>query len=209
MLYSFLADKLVQAAIRCGAVKQEDEAVYRYGLEALVGHVFSFATMFLLALLCGIPQYAVLYVILMYPLRIYSGGFHASTPGRCYLISTLMFAAMIACEPLVCGILSKESLAVLLLIISAVIFALAPAESENKPFEQDESRRYRKASRGILAGELLILTGMYLLHCPVRWQYYALAAPATVALLLLLHEIRKRFHSITCRQENQETEKSI
>lgn len=206
MLYSIIAAKLVKVAKNCGAIQAADEAVYQYAFESLVGHICSFATMFAIAFLCRIPQYILLYIVLMYPLRTYSGGFHAATPGKCYLISTGMFVGMIACEQWVSKHLSMEFLIVSLFICSVVVFALAPVESENKPLEEREVKRYRRISRILMIVEMLLILVMQLLHLS-RSVYYALSAPITVAILLTLPYIGKRFHSIRNRQENRKTEK--
>ncbi len=203
MFYSFVAGKLVALARGCGAIKPEDEVVYQFAFESLVGHLCSFATMFVIAFLCGIPQYILLYIVLMYPLRTYSGGFHASTPGRCYLISTAMFVGMIVCEGWISVHLTTGILAAVLVSGSAVIFALAPVESKNKPLDDDEVRKYRLIARSIVVMEVLLVAGMYALHLSVRSIYYALSAPVTAALLLIIPYLNRLIHSIGKKRNEQ------
>lgn len=204
MLYSLIAGKLVALARDCGAIKAGEEVVYQFAFEALVGHLFSFATMFGIAFLCGIPQYILLYIVLMYPLRTYSGGFHASTPERCYLISTIMFVGMIACEGWIAARLTAGILAAFLLSGAAVIFALAPVESKNKPLDEAEVRKYRRIARSIVVLETLLVIVMYVFHLSARSVYYALSAQVTVALLLIIPYLTKLIHSIGNKGKGQE-----
>lgn len=205
MLYSAIAARLVAAAKACGAIRAEEEPVYQYAMEALVGHICSFATMFVIAFLCRVLPYGFLYIILMYPLRIYSGGFHAATSGKCYLISTGMFVGMIACEPWVSGHLSTGFLSIVLFICSAVVFVLAPMESENKHLEGSERKRCRKISRIFVTAEILLILVMQRSGCS-RSVYYALSAPVTVTILLMIPFAGKKVHSIYNKQENRKTE---
>lgn len=196
----------MRLARNCGVIREEEEAVYQYAFESLAGHICSFVTMFIIAFLCGIPQYILLYILLMYPLRTYSGGFHASTPGKCYVISTAMFVGMIACEGWISRYLSMGILTAVLLLCSAVVFVMAPAESANKPLNEKETGRYRTISRLLMAAEMVLILTMHILQLPSKSIYYAVSAPVIVTLLLALHYIEKLFHSIEDRQKDQRTE---
>lgn len=83
------ADRLVAQ----GIIREEDAPIYRYGLEAMYSSLLELLSILALAALIGNFWQTVLFFAAFIPLRLYAGGYHASTRLRCFLTSLVVYAA--------------------------------------------------------------------------------------------------------------------
>ena len=95
-------------------------------------------------------------------IRISAGGHHADSPVKCYVLSTLLIAALLAILKWVS--VSLLAAWILILAASAVLLWLAPVETENNPLDKTEVRVYRRRTRIVLGIELLAALLATLLH---------------------------------------------
>lgn len=76
-----------------GIIREEDAPIYRYGLEAMYSSLLELLSILTLAALIGNFWQTVLFFAAFIPLRLYAGGYHASTRLRCFLTSLVVYAA--------------------------------------------------------------------------------------------------------------------
>lgn len=76
-----------------GIIREEDVPIYRYGLEAMYSSLLELLSILALAALIGNFWQTVLFFAAFIPLRLYAGGYHASTRLRCFLTSLVVYAA--------------------------------------------------------------------------------------------------------------------
>ena len=78
-------------------LSEEDKEIAEYGLKQglilIGGLILAVAVGWLL----GIPGQAVLFLLLAYILRIFAGGYHATTPARCGVISAIFILICFLC----------------------------------------------------------------------------------------------------------------
>lgn len=144
--------KITHALVENGNIGKEDEDVYQYALKSMVilgGNIF---LSLMIGLCMGLPEYCVLFLCALVPLRSDAGGYHASNLFVCYMLS---FASLILT---MLGV--KEVNAFQLIVAS--IFALgtlllvcffAPLDSPNRPIEGCERRSIRKRARIVVCLE--------------------------------------------------------
>lgn len=78
---------------------------------------------------------SIAFLVFYIPLRSYAGGYHASTPWRCYFISIVIIMEML----LFIGYVDLSIIYIILLLVGMVVcFAFAPVEDKNKPLDRDE-----------------------------------------------------------------------
>ena len=78
---------------------------------------------------------SIAFLVFYIPLRSYAGGYHASTPRRCYFIFIVIIMAML----LFIGYVDLSIIYIILLLVGMVVcFAFAPVEDKNKPLDRDE-----------------------------------------------------------------------
>lgn len=95
-MLQIIANSLTDKLEKAGAIAPERRAVYIYGFELIISTVSGMAAVFLIAAL-GFhrPLEGIIFLAATISLRIYSGGYHADTYLRCFIITSLSFAVVI------------------------------------------------------------------------------------------------------------------
>lgn len=123
-------------------IRYEDYEIYQYGLEQLFTNVLDVMTLLVIGLSMGMIWQGIVFVFSFMLLRKYAGGYHASTPLKCYLLTTLVIIGGLSVMKYI-EINAFISLG-LLVVSSVVILLFAPVESENKPLDAIERFIYRR-----------------------------------------------------------------
>ena len=74
-----LAQGTAERLVAQGIIREEDVPIYRYGLEAMYSSLLELLSILALAALIGNFWQTVLFFAAFIPLRLYAGGYHAST----------------------------------------------------------------------------------------------------------------------------------
>lgn len=129
-----------------GIIEKGQEEIYSYGLEEIFIEMFNILSIFLIGLLFRKVIETLIFVIAFRILRSYTGGYHAKTLWRCYVLTmlTVIIALSIIRYPIV---VSRNVSIVLWLFSGIAIFLWAPVEAENKPLDQLEIKIYGKKAK--------------------------------------------------------------
>ena len=174
-----LAGKLAKSNI----IKEEDLEVYQFGIESFLMkacHLISYVTIGLL--FRRLPELLV-FLLAFIPLRECSGGYHARTPLKCYILScgtVITFLCLLLLIPT-----DKTQYSIILAVISSlVLFFIVPVGTENKPLSDAEVTYYRSKAGFIIIIEL----GLVLIFHMVLWNElsFILALSLTYELMIAL-----------------------
>ena len=174
-----LAGKLAKSNI----IKEEDFEVYQFGIESFIMkacHLISYVTIGLL--FRRLPELLV-FLTAFIPLRECSGGYHAKTPLKCYILScgtVITFLCLLLFIPV-----DKTQYSIILAVISSLIlFFIVPVETENKPLSDAEVTYYKSKAGFIIIIEL----GLVLIFRMVLWNElsFILALSLTYELIIAL-----------------------
>lgn len=168
-----LSERLTDYLILSGSVREEDKDLYVFGIGQGLFIALNTATTFLVSLYFGMVWQGVLFLLCYFSLRSYSGGYHASTPTRCYFVSTaitvlffLLLNRSFDWPPII--MLSSGIIAVIVTVL------LAPLESINKPLDALERKTYKRRSIAVLS----VQTGVGIL-------LYVLAQTTAASVVML------------------------
>lgn len=128
-------------------IKEEDREIYAYGLELLLSTVFSLIAVVVISIIFGRFFETLVFLAIFILMRIFAGGYHASSHLRCFFI--LMFAYAVF---LILLTYFDKSLYVWIsngfgLFSLGIIFWLSPVEDKNKPLSSKERKVFRLKSR--------------------------------------------------------------
>lgn len=160
-----ISDKIANCFVENKVIEEEKCEIFAYGLELMMITVFDILAVLILSLFLHRFLETVIYLAAFIPLRIYTGGYHADSALKCFLIflcSFVLFVAIISIVPAISYIYIEGSVAVVGLI---AVFALAPIENGNKPLSKEEILVYRKISRCIVITQTLITVVFMLINC--------------------------------------------
>ena len=175
--------KITNLLVQSEIISAKDKELYEYGLHQGFILLINIFTTILLGWIFNMIIESIVFLVAYIPLRSYSGGYHAKTPFRCYILSVVMISvALLVVRSSIWNLISVTSVTV---IASGIILLLAPVEDKNKPLQQNEREEFKKRTN-ILLGVLL---GLIILFWFVEKQQISIGIMLTlvmVAIMLLL-----------------------
>ena len=188
-----IADKLSQTLQNQGVINKEEQDICRYGLELAFLSVCEFASILLLAIFVGNFMQTLTFFIAFIPLRLYAGGYHADTRGRCYLVLLgVYFAFAYAMKVTPIFLYQMVEIATIIFMLF-MVFCFAPIIHRNKKVTDIERYHYRKISLIIMAIEVgIIIFGM--IFCTIKQYVFAFSLgqfTVAVSMLAALVKIRR------------------
>lgn len=188
-MIAYAADKVSSFFIRKNIILEKDKEAYDYSFEVLIAFVLNFIIVINLALLTKTFLFGLLFISAFLPLRIFAGGYHASTHLRCMItliITYLIFVVLIRLFPVN---LIKVTCFGMLILSQLIIFLFAPSEDKNNPLNQNKKSQLRLRSIIIsMLYALISVCGLLVLKNPVFVFSFALGF-FTVALSVLANSL--------------------
>lgn len=141
-----------------------DKEIIVYGLSSAIEHGASIITTITLGVLFGLTLESVVFLIALSFIRTYAGGYHCKKAINCYLMSSGVVALVL----LIVKYVPREytfalGMGVLLLAVPFLL-KFAPAETPNKPLDEDERKHYRKKMIIHLGIECIAILVLFLLE---------------------------------------------
>ena len=145
----------------------DERDIYIYGAEAILLNGSLLFVFFIISLLTDEIVNFLSYLLFFVPLRIFTGGYHAETSNRCFVLSTMMYGLsvlIIKIFPLFhTFFLSK----VVGIVCIGVIILFSPLINKNNPLTQKQRKRNRIISYLILILDLIAYILCYNLICTI------------------------------------------
>lgn len=150
-----IIDKIIEAMKNSDSLT-DDEEIVRRGLEVIAIKIFFAVIIFIVGLLLGCFFESILFTIAFTSLRQYSGGYHADSQKKCFVLSTLMLIISLGIIKSI-KIFPLLILPLIILTLISIIYVLiaVPIDTPNKRLDKDEIRVYGKRAR-IFAAMLTI-----------------------------------------------------
>lgn len=140
-----------------GIIQKEDIDRCRYGLDVLISSILEVFSIFIISAFVGNFFKTLVFFAAFVPLRIYAGGYHASTRLRCFLISIavyVIFTFILSYLPNK----AYETVNILCMLLSSIaVIAFAPVIHSNKSVNEIETEYYRNISITICVIEISII----------------------------------------------------
>lgn len=129
----------------------------KYAIESLGLILLNVVLLFFISLPMGLLRKTILILFFTYPLRAYTGGYHARTRAVCTILSITLIILSAFMIGKIIGHMSHYSLFTLLTAILAIlIYRLSPRVSPNKPMSSDETKNSKNLVRRILIFDLVL-----------------------------------------------------
>lgn len=164
-------------------IEPEDRDVFQYGVEYALSTVIGLTCVFTLAILLHKVVYAFLFLGILYFLKSFTGGYHASSYLSCkictvsiFLLGVILFDCTGTLHPLVWFFIMACSF--------CLIARYAPCEHVNKPLNESQRKHSRKMS--ILTAFVICLAIVLLYWGGADIYRYVTLLLATVASNLMV-----------------------
>lgn len=186
-----LTDKLYQAC----KLDEAKRPIYVYGIELTLSTASSIASILIISAFLSMFSSAVIFLFFFCSLRLVSGGYHAKTYGRCFILTNGVYFSTVGCVFLAERVLPHTALplvgAVLLLFSVITIFVLAPVKNEHHPLSPKRYIRNRRLA--------CILSVTFLLSAVIalrfgKEHYFVLISftLAAVAVMMIIPKLQER-----------------
>lgn len=186
-----VSSKIADTLESKGIIQKSDKEVCAYGLRQMILSVLNFSTTLIIGLLMERFVCAMIFTIAYIPLRIYAGGYHASTPKRCWVFSALMLIAALSILKYA-PLLWLKNLTPLSLVSIAVIILLSPVEDINKPLDDKEHQVYRVRAITVMFIEIIAFTAFLIFKLEIFFISMEISWFA-LSVILIIGKIKNHF----------------
>ena len=173
-----LSSKISDLLIRKSVIDSEDQELYVYGFFMLLSQLLYLIIACIFGLLFQCFLESAVFYFAFQLIRKYAGGYHASTEGRCEIMSTL---SILACIVMI-WLSRSYDFSLLLFCISLVavlvIAVFCPLDTPEKPLSNKELKYFRKISWLIL----FIIAALIVVSYIFGWSY--IFSPCCMSLIL-------------------------
>lgn len=152
-MLNWFSEGLTNRLVKKEIISKEDVEVYQFGIECFLMKACHIISYLLIALCFHMVLELLVFLIAFIPLRIYSGGYHAKTEERCYIISccaVLIALCLIRFTP----VHIMQYGYIVSLVGGMILSMIVPVETSNKPLDKTENTYYKKKARAIIMIEL-------------------------------------------------------
>ena len=157
-----LSEKIASNLLQEQVIEKDDQEIIQYGIQQGISLLKNFITLFFVCTFFQTWLEGGILLLFFWPLRIFSGGYHADTKTKCYIISTIAEIVVFACFRYIN--MSKDIALIMVFIFSTIIIIIAPQGNSNKPIDEKEYFVFRKKVHGILIIEIVSVMISFILN---------------------------------------------
>lgn len=167
MLHS-CAEYLTHTLYRHCPLSEEKRPVFVYGFELSLSTLSSILSIILLSIIFKNVYSSLLFLYIFFFLRLFSGGYHAPTYSRCFILTNAIFAFVYLLSEVIQW---YKPLLIPFAILSCIsIFLLSPIRSTKHPLsERLYAQKNKKAARIIVSIDFLLFLILYITGMPTRY----------------------------------------
>lgn len=190
MLATIAARLTDQLYFHC-PLEPSKKAIYEYGIQLSLSTLASMCSIVVLGILLKNPASAFIFLSVFFFLRLFSGGYHATTYARCFLLTNSVYLAVVGASYWIVHFQLYHLLPVIVVASCVVVIVLSPVRNKHHPLSENTYWKNRKIAVVLAAVECLL----FLILC--IWQifrpYVAVSSMSLAAVaVMMLFTLRKK-----------------
>lgn len=153
-------------SVKEGLISQDQAEIYEYGLHLVMASLLSFIIALIWGLAFECLAEVVAFLVVFIPLRMYTGGYHASTYLRCLLaFISMLIILTLSVDWIPTAMIAPITVNVSLFTLLSV-FLFAPIQHQNAPIKDSDRPRFKRIARiisliDIIAVNILLITPFF------------------------------------------------
>ena len=179
-------------------ISKDETAVVRYGLEVFFISFLELAAIFVLAAFVGNLASTVCFFLAFIPLRLFAGGFHASTRLRCFVLSLSVYCVFTVIMQMIPTSWYTKLVYGLLLVTGYIIWRFSPSIHRNRRSNEYDRQFYHRISLKIWFFESIMIAVFQAL-LPISTVGIALTLGMFSEALALLVVVLDKYMSSVCQ----------
>ena len=190
MLATIAARLTDQLYFRC-PLDPSKKAIYEYGIQLSLSTLASMCSIVLLGLLLKNPASAFIFLGVFFFLRLFSGGYHAPTYARCFLLTNSVYLAVVGTSYWIVHFQLYHLLPVVVVASCVVVIALSPVRNKHHPLSENTYRKNRKIAVVLAAVESFLF--LFLVIWQIFRPYVAISTMSLAAVaVMMLFTLRRK-----------------
>lgn len=143
-----VAGKLAKKLVKCSDAEKEE--IYIYGLELIISTSFGLVSILLISCLLSRFTSGLVFISVFVPLRLFTGGYHATTYSECFVISNISYLLILFVRDIALEIFPMWIWSFLLIGMCCYIMKNAPIINSAQPINESKQKRNKKMTKYIL-----------------------------------------------------------
>lgn len=186
------AKTLAGCLFRNYLIDEKQKPIYIYGFQLFLSSAAAMVSIFVLSCLLQAVYASFVFSAIFVSIRLFSGGYHAKTYGRCFIVSNSVF--------LFCFFLARtiqkyhfDFVCPLLVCFSLlIIVTLAPIKHKNHPLSDATYQKNKKISRVLALSESLCVLAAHAFSVLPAFTSLASVTLAAVAVMMIIPKCLER-----------------
>lgn len=191
-----IAEEISLRLVANRMISIEKRKYYTYGIELVLNDFLVFLSIALIGTLTGKLFTSFIYALTYCPIRNYVGGYHCKTHMKCYCTTLFLYISMLLFD----YYLSDDRLIVSYILIAIAIpaiFIFAPVDYGNDPICDEDRKKYRVRSIGLIAIAFVVFVLASVLHrteisFAISWGIFMVFSLMLVSLFSNLSKARRK-----------------
>ena len=129
------------------SLTNDEKEKYVYGFEITISTLIAMLSIAFISVLFDNILYSVLFIIFFYSIRLFCGGYHASSYLKCFILTNSIFVSTILLSKLVIKFDLKQIVILLVIFSSILIFLFSPVKNKNHPHSKERYIKFKIISK--------------------------------------------------------------
>ena len=190
-MLTFFSTKLALLIINKGGFSLEKKNTFIYSIELLISFMCSTASIIIISSIYGSIIYSLIFMLVFAGIRFFSGGYHAKTYFRCFILTNTVFVVVLIVSHFEKNHGSTLGLLILTWISMLIIAFLSPIQNRNHPLS-----RKRRTLNGVVSKLyaiiiLVLIHLMVLTECDSFLFYLICTSFIAAAIMMIIPLFRK------------------
>lgn len=179
-----VAGKLAKKLAECSDADKEE--IYIYGLELIISTFFGLISILILSCLLSRFISGLVFVFVFVPLRLFTGGYHAATYSKCFVISNISYLIVLFVRDITLEVIPIWIWSFLLIGMCCYIIKNAPIINSAQPINESKQKRNQKMAKFILTADIVWI--VYLALNRKELMVMAILSICLVSVLMLISD---------------------
>ena len=183
---------LTEFMYKKGVILSSKRPVFIYGFQLALSTFCSLISVLFVAIILDRPLSALIFFIVFFWVRLFSGGFHASSYLKCFILTNAIYLLVVLLSEIL--IMTSSIFPALLIqdVSGIVVFLLSPIRHKNHPLSENVYKRNKKVARWLVVVFELFFPCISFLTNNFLWIAYSSASLMAVAVLMIVPKIKER-----------------
>lgn len=187
-----VASFLTEFMYKKGAITSSKRPIFVYGFQLTLSTLCSLVSITILAAFLHSPLSALMFFIVFFWIRLFAGGFHASSYLRCFFLTNAVYLLVALMSELLVWVSSVYLVISVQILFGAVAFFLTPIRHPNHPLSENIYLRNQKISRFLIVLYELIFPCISFFTGNLAWMSALSASLMAIAILMIIPKIQER-----------------